>query len=265
MIYLKPARILLILFALALSTGFASAATEDNEFSLKLPACKKDSTAWTHYLKSLPKFSNPIYNLIWADLDGDGQCDVLASMAPEFQKGDVEGQLTFPWIMKNAGCTFLFKNKEFDSFVPGTGTLNCKEAEYPLASAMPIYSKIAKKTFFVGFQYQTSDPGLLIFGGNEAEKKFPHTHASVMRFYLRSLLRLQRDFIATYRKKSVSGHEETQGQFAASMLHDEIDGVEGWKAADLFALPEEQADKLVEQIRAEVAAEPIGTGTGIHP
>ncbi len=86
-----------------------------------------------------------------------------------------------------------------------------------------------------------------------------------MRFYLRSLLRLQRDFIATYRKKLADWHGETQGQVAADMFHDEIDGVTGHRASDLFAVPKEQADKLVEQIRAEVDAEPIGTGTGIHP
>ncbi len=257
---------LLILLALALITGSASAATEDNEFSLKLPACKKDSTAWTHYLKSLPKFSNPIYNLIWADLDGDGQCDVLASMAPESTKVYMEGTLTFPWIIKNYGCEFFYKKGKFDTKPEGNGTLNCSEAEDSLYSAVPIYSKIAKKTFLVLFNYGMTNPGPAVFGKEDIDTNranFPHTTPSVMRFYYRSLLRLQRDFVATYKKKSHSQTGLTQGQVAASMLDNEIDGVEGWKAADLFALPEDQARKLIDQIRAEVAAEPIGTGTGI--
>ncbi len=152
MTYVKRVHILLTLLVLVLFAGSASGATEDNEFSLKLPACKKNAAAWKQYLaegnnKDLSRVNNPL----WTDLDGDGQCDVLASMEPEFTKAHPEGKLTFPWIIKNYGCEFFYKNGKFDTKPAGNGTLNCSEAEYSLHSAMPVLQQDRKKDIFDRF------------------------------------------------------------------------------------------------------------------
>ncbi|MDP3654247.1 MAG: hypothetical protein Q8R67_21465 [Rhodoferax sp.] len=254
----------LIVLLQALCVGTASAATGDQEFGLELPTCKKDLAAWKRYMvEGHKRHPADVVNLLWTDVDGDGLCDVVASMRPEFSSIYPEGKRTFPRIIKNYGCTFLYRNGKFGTVPPVQSTLYCSLAERALESAMPIYSKLARKTFLVSFEYASNMPALTVFGEVES-KKFPHTKASVMAFYLRSLLRLQRDMVAAYPQPG-SEVNLSQGQVAANMLQQEIDGVSGWKVGELLGLPEAQADQLVERIGQEVAAEPKGTGTGLPP
>ena len=114
----------------ALCAGTASAATGDQELSLELPACKKDMAAWKAYwVEGQNRHRADVANLLWTDLDGDGQCDVVASMRPEFSTVYPEGKLTFPKIIKHYGCAFLYQGGKFDTVPPGWGTLYCSQAE----------------------------------------------------------------------------------------------------------------------------------------